>query len=360
MPTFHLSCLEFLTEPEAQRFLALYTLGNLLGRGGYGSVYEGVRKKDGQQVAIKYVPKDPSDVYITIPGESCKLHTEVALMQIVSKPPHCKNVLQLLDWFDMPNYLLLVLERPIHCMDVYNLCMSHKGILDEPLAKIIMLQVLEAARHCYSRRVFHRDIKAENLLFNTDTMDVKLIDFGCGDLWQDTPYEEYAGTPQFWPPEWIQQDAYYADSATVWGLGILLFSLVCGEMPFQNEEEIVDGSLHFKPGLSQACHHLIKWCLEQDPTKRPSLTQISEHEWFTDVLQEQVLDQLAEIKALLYNLQPPEAQPADALASAASFTPPEPQPPVLSPAAELQEEDVLSTMVKPVIKMAPGVGHSTI
>lgn len=63
-------------------------------------------------------------------------------MQIVSKPPHCKNVLQLLDWFDMPNYLLLVLERPIHCMDVYNLCMSHKGILDEPLAKIIMLQVI--------------------------------------------------------------------------------------------------------------------------------------------------------------------------------------------------------------------------
>lgn len=56
-----------------------------------------------------------------------------------------------------------------------------------------MLQVVEAARHCYSRRVFHRDIKAENLLFNTDTMDVKLIDFGCGDLWQDTPYEEYAG-----------------------------------------------------------------------------------------------------------------------------------------------------------------------
>ncbi|XP_060776783.1 serine/threonine-protein kinase pim-1-like [Neoarius graeffei] len=253
------------------------------------------------EVAIKYVPKDPSDVYITIPGESCKLHTEVALMQIVSKPPHCKNVLQLLDLFDMPNYLLLVLERPIHCMDVYNLCMSHKGILDEPLAKIIMLQVVEAARHCYSLRVFHRDIKAENLLFNTDTMDVKLIDFGCGDLWQDTPYEEYAGTPQFWPPEWIQQDAYYADSATVWGLGILLFSLVCGEMPFQNEEEIVDGSLHFKPSLSQACHHLIKWCLEQDPTKWPSLTQISEHEWFTDVLQEQVLDQVSQAKQIKPN-----------------------------------------------------------
>ncbi|XP_053538639.1 serine/threonine-protein kinase pim-3-like [Ictalurus punctatus] len=113
-------------------------------------------------------------------------------MQIVSKPPHNKNVLQLLDWFDMPDCFLSVLERPVPCIDVYNLCMRQKGILDEPLAKII-IYVVEAARYCHNRGVFHRDIKAGNLLFNIDTMEVKLIDFGCGDLWQDTPYEEYAG-----------------------------------------------------------------------------------------------------------------------------------------------------------------------
>ncbi|XP_017331913.1 uncharacterized protein LOC108270092 isoform X2 [Ictalurus punctatus] len=284
MPTFHPSCLKFLTEPEAQRFLALYTVGDMLGSGGFGTVYEGTCKKDGQQVAIKYIAKDASDFYIPIPGESCKLLLEVALMQIVSKPPHNKNVLQLLDWFDMPDCFLLVLERPVPCMDVYNLCMSQKGVLDEPLAKIIMRQVVEAARYCHNRGVFHRDIKAENLLFNTDTMEVKLIDFGCGDLWQDTPYEEYAGTPDFWPPEWILQQEYNAYPATVWSLGILLFSIVCGEMPFMTDEEVVAGTLQFKPGLSKACHHLIEWCLEQDPNKRPSLQQISEHEWFTEDL----------------------------------------------------------------------------
>ncbi|KAK3563341.1 hypothetical protein QTP86_021822 [Hemibagrus guttatus] len=284
MPTFHPSCLEFLTDPEAQRFLDLYSIGNLLGSGGFGSVYEGVCKKDGQQVAIKYVPKDGADLYITVPGETCKLHLEVALMQMLSKPPHCQYVLQLLEWFEMSNGLLLVLERPIPCMDVYELCLSQQGILDELLAKIIMLQVVEAARYCQSRKVFHRDIKAENILFNRDTLDIKLIDFGCGDLWQDTPYVEYAGTPDFWPPEWIQQQEYYADHATVWSLGIFLFSIVCGEMPFSNEEEIVAGTLNFTPGLSESCCHLIKWCLEQDPTKRPSLKQISEHEWFTESL----------------------------------------------------------------------------
>ncbi|XP_053489832.1 uncharacterized protein LOC128613213 isoform X1 [Ictalurus furcatus] len=284
MLTFYPSCLKFLTEPEAQRFLALYTMGNCLGSGSFGTVYEGTCKKDGQQVAIKYIAKNASDWYITIPGESCKLLQEVALMQIVSKPPHSKNVLQLLDWFDMPNYFLLVLERPVPCMDVYSLCMSQKGVLDELLAKIIMLQVVEAARYCHNRGVFHRDIKAENLLFNPDTLEVKLIDFGCGDLWQDTPYEEYAGTPDFWPPEWILQQEYNAYPATVWSLGILLFSIVCGEMPFITDKEVVAGTLHFKPGLSKACCHLIEWCLEQDPTKRPSLQQISEHKWFTEDL----------------------------------------------------------------------------
>ncbi|KAF4084342.1 hypothetical protein AMELA_G00127710 [Ameiurus melas] len=284
MPTFHPSCLKFLTEPDAQRFLDLYTMGDMLGSGGFGTVYEGTCKKDGQQVAIKYIAKNASDWYIAIPGESGKLLLEVALMKIVSKPPHNKYVLQLLDWFDMPDCFLLVLERPVPCMDVYDLCMSQKGVLDELLAKIIMVQVVEAARHCLNRGVFHRDIKAGNLLFNTDTMEVKLIDFGCGDLWQDTPYEEYAGTPDFWPPEWILQAEYYAYPATVWSLGILLFSIVCGEMPFMTDEEVVAGTLNFKPGLSKACRHLIKWCLKQDPNKRPSFQQISEHEWFTEDL----------------------------------------------------------------------------
>ncbi|KAG7331237.1 hypothetical protein KOW79_005207 [Hemibagrus wyckioides] len=76
------------------------------------------------------------------PGETCKLHLEVALMQMLSKPPHCQYVLQLVDWFEMDNSLLLVLERPIPCMDVYELLLSEGGTLSEVLAKMIMLQVI--------------------------------------------------------------------------------------------------------------------------------------------------------------------------------------------------------------------------
>lgn len=114
-------------------------------------------------------------------------------MKMVSKPFGCENVLELIEWFEMADYYILVLEQPSPCMDLHEFCKLHKGRLSEPLARQIMHQVVQAARHCCDCGVLHGDIKAENLLINTDTLDVKLKDFGCGDLLKDTPYTKYAG-----------------------------------------------------------------------------------------------------------------------------------------------------------------------
>ncbi|KAG7328890.1 hypothetical protein KOW79_007064 [Hemibagrus wyckioides] len=92
MPTVHPSCLEFLTDPKAQRFLDLYSIGNLLGSGGFGSVYEGVRRKDGQQVAVKHIRKDGSELYITalawspLPGQHSADQPETSGLALASSP----------------------------------------------------------------------------------------------------------------------------------------------------------------------------------------------------------------------------------------------------------------------------------
>lgn len=114
-------------------------------------------------------------------------------MEIVSKPPRCENVVELLEWFETPTYLILVMEQPNPCIDLLKFCVCVNGPLSEPTARVVMRQVVQAARHCCERGVFHRDIKAGNLLFNPETLQVKLIDFGCGDLLMDKPYETYAG-----------------------------------------------------------------------------------------------------------------------------------------------------------------------
>ncbi|XP_062863401.1 serine/threonine-protein kinase pim-1-like isoform X2 [Trichomycterus rosablanca] len=270
------------SSPSKECFERQYNVGKLLGKGGFGCVYAGVRRTDGKQVAIKYVMKNTCDTFITIPGDTNRLPVEVALMLMVSNPPRCEHVLELLEWFDTPEYYVLILERPDPCMDL--LQYRGNGPLSEPLAQVIMWQVVLAARHCCDRGVLHRDIKEENLLINWERLEVKLIDFGCGELLKSTPYKTYSGTMLYIPPEWITEGQYHGCPATVWSLGILLFVLVCGDMPFWNEWEIAKRPLFFTPGVSEACRHLISSCLMKDPNKRPSLEEILEHHWFPESL----------------------------------------------------------------------------
>ncbi|XP_062859496.1 serine/threonine-protein kinase pim-1-like [Trichomycterus rosablanca] len=183
-------------------------------------------------------------------------------MLMVSEPPRCEHVLELLEWFDMPECYVLILERPARCMDLFEY--RRNGSLPERLAQVIMWQVVLAARHCRDRGVLHRDIKEQNLLVSFDTLEVKLIDFGCGDLLKSTPYRRFAGTILYAPPKWIEE--------------------VCGELPFWNEREIAAGHLIFKAGVSKTCRHLIRRCLAKDPNERPSLEMILEHNWFSEIL----------------------------------------------------------------------------
>lgn len=103
-------------------------------------------------------------------------------------------IIRLLDWQDQPDQYIMVLERPSPCMDVREFMKHNGGPIPEHMAKAILGQAAEAAEVCCKRGVFHRDIKLENLLLNPDTLEVKLIDFGCGDLYlENSPYEEYMG-----------------------------------------------------------------------------------------------------------------------------------------------------------------------
>ncbi|RXN06727.1 serine threonine- kinase pim-2-like protein [Labeo rohita] len=260
--------------------LSRYEIGRKLGEGGFGSVYEGKRLEDGLEVAVKIAKKPKNMKYINISGHPTPLPLEVALLILVNREPKAPEIIQLLDWQDQPEYYIMVMERPSPCEELWDYLKRHGGILKEETARFIMAQATMAAHICCQRGVFHRDIKLENLLINPETLEVKLIDFGCGDLLRDSGYTRFLGTREYFPPEYDVWRRYHGRPATVWSLGVLLFVMVCGCFPQEEDLDMIEHDNWSEPGLSEDCCHLIQSLLQQDPSQRMDLRDILLHKWF--------------------------------------------------------------------------------
>uniref|UniRef100_A0A8C5UEY9 non-specific serine/threonine protein kinase n=1 Tax=Malurus cyaneus samueli TaxID=2593467 RepID=A0A8C5UEY9_9PASS len=217
--------LHFRKMPEALK--ERYRVGSLLGTGGFGSVFSGTRLADGAPVAIKYVSRDRVRFWGELP-DGTRAPLEIVLLAKVSTG--C--------------------ARPEQSQDLFKYIKA-RGFLPEEEARGLFRQVLEAVRHCTNCRVLHRDIKPGNIVIDLATGQAKLIDFGCSTFLQNTVYTQYAGTQSYSPPEWILDQCYYGEAATIWSLGIVLYQMVCGKHPFRKGRKIIFGELEFPERLSQ-------------------------------------------------------------------------------------------------------------
>jgi len=254
-------------------FQAQYRMKGVLGKGGFGVVHSGVRKNDGLHVAVKDVPKDKVLEYT----DESRIPLEVALMQQVSDIP---GVIRILDFFDMGQSYYIVMER-FNSKDLFDF-ISEEGPLGEKLGRQLFRQVVDTVITCHSRGVLHRDIKDENILIDLNTHQIKIIDFGSGTYLHEGIYTDFEGTRVYSPPEWIKYRRYRAEGLTVWSLGILLYDMLCGDVPYETDQQIMDAQLIWFPQLqlSQEAKHLISQCLNPNPDMRISLQQLVNHPWF--------------------------------------------------------------------------------
>uniref|UniRef100_H3DNQ6 non-specific serine/threonine protein kinase n=1 Tax=Tetraodon nigroviridis TaxID=99883 RepID=H3DNQ6_TETNG len=175
----------------------------MIGCGGFGDVFAGSRIQDNLPVAIKHIPR--RNVYSKLPDQNGDwIPTEVALMVKLSwETAGSAAHVRLLDWYDLFDQVILVLERPVPCIDLFHYCRHRsKPILDEDKAKVIMKQLIEEAKLFDSKGIFHRDLKLENILINTNTAEPQIwvIDFGVGCFFtKRSVYRVFQGTPQHSP-----------------------------------------------------------------------------------------------------------------------------------------------------------------
>ncbi|XP_056105720.1 serine/threonine-protein kinase pim-3-like [Rhinichthys klamathensis goyatoka] len=260
-------------------FSEVYEVGDEIGEGGFGTVCEGISKFRREQVAIKFIPKRTTeDRCIAIPGCSKPLLAEVALNLLLNQPPISPYIVHMLDWFEEEDEYILILEYPQPCKDLQRFVVRNALRMNESQARDLMYQAVLGAKHCFDRGVFHRDIKLNNFLINTTTNQVKMIDFGSGDLLKSGYFGEFTGACR--PPEYYKILKYEAGPTTVWSLGVMMYRVMCRRHPFESFEDMNNGALMFNSRISRECQDLISRCLTREPTERATVEEILQHEWF--------------------------------------------------------------------------------
>ena len=164
-----------------------YIIRGVLGKGGFGVVYSGVRVQDGLNVAIKEVPVNKVLEWSMLGERSVPM--ELRLLYSCQSVP---GVVRLIDFYDRGDYFLYIMEYSPSCRDLFDY-ISQKGALEEDFARELFKQVVDIVIQCYQLGVVHRDIKDENLIIDTNTGKLKLIDFGSGALRQEDPYADFDG-----------------------------------------------------------------------------------------------------------------------------------------------------------------------
>jgi len=258
-----------------------YTLGREIGRGGFSIVYDGTSKATGKKVAIKVIDKKKQD------GEQLVLlQREIDIMKRLKHP----NIVALYDVFDDPSHISLVLEY-VSGGELYDEIVK-RGSFTESDACTVLRQVLSATEYLHENGIAHRDLKPENLLISSESggLQVKIADFGLSKDFSDSnAMTTCCGSPSYVAPEVLQQ-GMYNNSCDIWSIGVILYVLLSGFLPFfgETQEELFDkiltGSYSFAnkvwDEISPTAKDLVTKMLTLNEEDRPTAKQCLEHPWF--------------------------------------------------------------------------------
>lgn len=206
-----------------------YEMGRTLGVGGFGKVVLGKHRETKKEMAIKYTEIGDQ---LSSANMIASIYKEAeSLKSLVHK-----NIVKLHHAFIDGKQFIMIMEAAMGGELLHYL--KKKGSMPEPIARKIILQVIQAMLYCHSRGVVHRDLKLENVLFmskDEDDMTVKVVDFGIAGVASE---KVDAGTLPYMAPETLDRVAANTTPAIdVWALGVMLYTMIFGTLPFYASDE---------------------------------------------------------------------------------------------------------------------------
>ncbi|XP_038868914.1 serine/threonine-protein kinase NIM1-like [Salvelinus namaycush] len=260
------------------RRIGFYKVRGEIGCGNFSHVKLGIHALTKDKVAIKILDKTKLDQ-----KTQRLLSREISSMERLQHP----NIIRLYEVVETLSRLHLVMEYA-GGGELYTK-ISTEGKLSDIDSKIVFSQILSAVKHMHDNSIIHRDLKAENVFYTCSTC-VKVGDFGFSTLSRrDETLNTFCGSPPYAAPELFRDENYLGVFVDIWALGVMLFFMVTGSMPFRADTVaklkrcILEGAYVLPSWILEPCQRLIRGILQPQPSDRCSVEQMMGCEWLLSV-----------------------------------------------------------------------------
>uniref|UniRef100_A0A8C1ZNH0 non-specific serine/threonine protein kinase n=1 Tax=Cyprinus carpio TaxID=7962 RepID=A0A8C1ZNH0_CYPCA len=251
-----------------------YEMERTIGKGNFAVVKLATHMITRAKVAIKIVDKTQLD------DENLKkIFREVQIMKMLRHP----HIIRLYQVMETERLIYLVTEYASGG-EIFDHLVAH-GRMAEKDARRKFKQIVAAVYFCHCRNIVHRDLKAENLLLDHN-LNIKIADFGFSNLFsRGQLLKTWCGSPPYAAPELFEGKEYDGPKVDIWSLGVVLYVLVCGALPFDGSTlqnlraRVLSGKFRIPFFMSTDCEYLIRHMLILEPSRRLSMEQICKNKW---------------------------------------------------------------------------------